>query len=111
MSIASELAGLVEPYINRGDVLADDLHRLLTTIDTDVKALEQGADTVPSTGEPAPSSGHPEPAPDQAGAAQPAPPPVEVADTAHPDPQVQDIGGGGAGGVVPAEQLPEQPAG
>lgn len=111
MSIASELAGLVEPYIHRGDVLADDLHRLLTTIDTDVKALEGGADTVPSTGEPAPASGHPEAAPDQQGDAQPAPPPVQVADTAHTDPQVQNVGGGGTGGTVAPDQLPEQPAG
>lgn len=103
MSILSELAQLVEPYINRGDTFANELHRLVTTIEADIKALEGGAETVPSTGEPAPASGQPEPAADQAGEAVTPVPPAEAAETAHPDPTVQDISGGGSGGTVPVE--------
>ncbi len=32
----SELKTLVEPYVARGDQFADDFHRLLTTIETDL---------------------------------------------------------------------------
>lgn len=108
MSLVSDLRQLVEPYTHRGDVLADDLHRLLAIIEGDHQAAAEGADTVPSTGEPMPESGHVEPAPDQQGQAVQPVPPAEAQETAHQDPQVQDIAGGGSGGTVPVEPATDQ---
>lgn len=103
MSIVSDLLGRLTPYISRGDSFADELHRLLTIIEEDAKAVAGGAGTVPSTQEPVSREGQVTPAPDQEGqAVQPAAP-VVPADTANPDPGVQDVAQGGSGGTVPVE--------
>lgn len=103
MSIVSDLLERITPYISRGDTFADELHRVLTIIEEDAKAVAGGATTVPSTQEPVTESGHVTAAPDQEGqAVQPAAP-VVPADTANPDPGVQDVSQGGTGGTVPVE--------
>lgn len=105
MSIVSDLLERITPYISRGDTFADELHRILTIIEEDAKAVAGGADHVPSTQEPVSREGQVTPAPDQTGqAVQPAAP-VVPAETANPDPAVADVAQGGTGGTVSVEPV------
>lgn len=108
MSIVSDLLERITPYISRGDSFADELHRVLAIIEEDAKAVAGGAEVVPSTQEPVSREGQITPAPDQAGQATQPAAPVVPADTANPDPAVQDVSQGGTGGTVPVEPVQGQ---